>query len=74
MSPCMSTEFFKLAIPLTSVSFAQLFRSLSNISHFARSHLLSNFPLALSTVNFDCQRRAVAQIQSSQPLCATYSF
>ncbi|CAL9045200.1 unnamed protein product, partial [Musa banksii] len=36
-SPCMSTEFFELAIPLTSVSFAQLFRSLSNSFHFAWS-------------------------------------
>ncbi|RWW22089.1 hypothetical protein GW17_00013721 [Ensete ventricosum] len=53
----MSAEFFKLAIPLTFVSFAQLFQLLSNTSHFARSHLLPNAPLALSTVKFGCQRR-----------------
>ncbi|RWW31867.1 hypothetical protein GW17_00003491 [Ensete ventricosum] len=47
-SPCMSIEFFELAIPLTSVSFAQLFQSLRNTSHFARFHLLLSAPLALS--------------------------
>ncbi|RWW78723.1 hypothetical protein BHE74_00013037 [Ensete ventricosum] len=46
-SPCMSTESFELAIPLTSVSFAQLFRSLRNTSHFARSHLSPSVPLCL---------------------------
>ncbi|RWV77419.1 hypothetical protein GW17_00061755, partial [Ensete ventricosum] len=51
----MSTESFELAIPLTSVSFAQLFRSLRNTSHFARSHLSPSAPLALSTVKFGCQ-------------------
>ncbi|RWW47053.1 hypothetical protein BHE74_00046996 [Ensete ventricosum] len=35
----MRTESFEFAIPLTSVSFAQLFRSLCNTSHFARSYL-----------------------------------
>ncbi|RWV95621.1 hypothetical protein GW17_00041739 [Ensete ventricosum] len=53
-SPCMSTEFFKLAIPFTFVSFAQLFQSLCNISHFARSHLLPSNLLALSIVKFGC--------------------
>ncbi|RZS06585.1 hypothetical protein BHM03_00037262 [Ensete ventricosum] len=51
-SPCMNTESFELAIPLTSMSFAQLFRSLRNTSHFARSHLSPSTPLALSTVKF----------------------
>ncbi|RRT31493.1 hypothetical protein B296_00050612 [Ensete ventricosum] len=46
-SPCMSTESFELAISLTSVSFAQLFRSLRNTSHFARSHLSLSAPLCL---------------------------
>ncbi|RWV93465.1 hypothetical protein GW17_00044080 [Ensete ventricosum] len=53
-SPCMSTESFEFAIPLTSVSFAQLFRSLRNTSHFARSHLSPSAPLALSTIKFGC--------------------
>ncbi|RZR77484.1 hypothetical protein BHM03_00002596 [Ensete ventricosum] len=48
-SPCMSIEFFELAIPLTSVSFAQLFRLLCNPSHFARSHLLPSTLLAMNT-------------------------
>ncbi|RRT42946.1 hypothetical protein B296_00056776 [Ensete ventricosum] len=55
----MSIEFFELAIPLTSVSFVQLFRSLCNTSHFARSHLLPSAPFALSTVKFGCERRAI---------------
>ncbi|RWW73336.1 hypothetical protein BHE74_00018799, partial [Ensete ventricosum] len=67
-SPCMSIEFFELAISLTSVSFAQLFRSLHNTSHFARSYLLPSVPLALSIVKFGCQHRAVARTQSSQLL------
>ncbi|RRT35603.1 hypothetical protein B296_00040477 [Ensete ventricosum] len=46
-SPCMSTEAFELAIPLTSVSFAQLFRSLRNTPHFAWSHLSPSAPLCL---------------------------
>ncbi|RRT77915.1 hypothetical protein B296_00000452 [Ensete ventricosum] len=45
--PCMSIESFELAIPLTFVSFAQLFRSLRNTSHFARSHLSPSAPLCL---------------------------
>ncbi|RWW46314.1 hypothetical protein BHE74_00047764 [Ensete ventricosum] len=69
----MSTESFELAIPLTSVSFAQLFRSLRNTSHFARSHLSPSAPLALSTVKFGCQCRAVARTQPSESLCATHS-
>ncbi|RZS05348.1 hypothetical protein BHM03_00035846 [Ensete ventricosum] len=52
----MSTESFELAIPLTFVSFAHLFRSLRNTSHFARSHLSPSARLALSTVKFGCQR------------------
>ncbi|RZS20997.1 hypothetical protein BHM03_00053590 [Ensete ventricosum] len=43
----MSSKSFELAIPLTSLSFAQLFRSLLNTSHFARSHLSPNAPLCL---------------------------
>ncbi|RWV86055.1 hypothetical protein BHE74_00041281 [Ensete ventricosum] len=35
----MIIESFELVIPLTSVSFTQLFQSLRNTSHFARSHL-----------------------------------
>ncbi|RZS16581.1 hypothetical protein BHM03_00048590 [Ensete ventricosum] len=58
--PCMSTEAFELAILFTSLSFAQLLRSLSITSHFTQSHLSPSTPLALSTVKFGCQRRAVA--------------
>ncbi|RWW59765.1 hypothetical protein BHE74_00033263 [Ensete ventricosum] len=43
----MSSESFELAIPLNFVSFAQLFRSLRNTSHFARSHLSPSAPLCL---------------------------
>ncbi|RRT52600.1 hypothetical protein B296_00033962 [Ensete ventricosum] len=68
----MSTESFELAIPLTSVSFAQLFQSLRNTSHFALSHLSPRAPLVLSTVKFGCQHRAVARTQPSQSLCATH--
>ncbi|RZS08860.1 hypothetical protein BHM03_00039895 [Ensete ventricosum] len=42
--------------------------------YFARSHLLPNAPLALSTVKFGCERRAVARTQPSKPLCATHFF
>ncbi|RRT34029.1 hypothetical protein B296_00019577 [Ensete ventricosum] len=41
----MSTESFELAILLTFVSFAKLFRSLRNASHFAQSHLSPSAPL-----------------------------
>ncbi|RWW18037.1 hypothetical protein GW17_00017994 [Ensete ventricosum] len=56
-SPSISTESFELAIPLTSVSFAQLFRSLRNTSHFARSHLSQSAPLYLEhhQVSFLCE-------------------
>ncbi|RRT64428.1 hypothetical protein B296_00030448 [Ensete ventricosum] len=72
-SPCMRNESFELAIPFTSVSFAQLFWSLRNTSHFVRSHLSPSTLLALSTIKFGCQRRAVARTQPSQSLCATHS-
>ncbi|RZR80875.1 hypothetical protein BHM03_00006980 [Ensete ventricosum] len=48
--PCMSTEFFELAIPLTSVSFHNSFQLLCNPSHFARSHPLPKAQLAMSAV------------------------
>ncbi|RRT58977.1 hypothetical protein B296_00000652 [Ensete ventricosum] len=43
----MSTESFELAISLTSVSFAQLLRSLRNTSHFAQFHLSPSTPICL---------------------------
>ncbi|RZS05804.1 hypothetical protein BHM03_00036350 [Ensete ventricosum] len=70
----MSTEFFELAIPLTFVSFAQLFQSFHNTSHFVWSHLLPSALLALSTIKFGCQCQVIARTQSSQPLCAMRSF
>ncbi|RWW12351.1 hypothetical protein GW17_00023983 [Ensete ventricosum] len=70
----MSIEFFELAIPLTFVSFAQLFRSLCNASHFAQSHLLPSAMLALSTVKFGCQHQVIARTQSSNPLCVMHVF
>ncbi|RZR82940.1 hypothetical protein BHM03_00009470 [Ensete ventricosum] len=70
----MSTESFELAIFLTSMSFTQLFQSLRNTSHFARSNFSPCAPLALSTVKFGCQRRVVARTQPSQSLCYTFFF
>ncbi|RRT41630.1 hypothetical protein B296_00038259 [Ensete ventricosum] len=48
-------ESFELAIPLTSVSFVQLFQLLCNTSHFTRSHFSPSALLSLSTVKFGCQ-------------------
>ncbi|RWW73757.1 hypothetical protein BHE74_00018338 [Ensete ventricosum] len=48
-------EYRILRVSNSSGSFAQIFWSLCNTSHFARSHLLVSALLALSTVKFSCQ-------------------